>query len=357
MRLDSHFRGAGKLDGNLTPECAAALRAVLDSLGKKAGPEDDRTRAQREHDALEEALRRLLASRCLPEVAGQPVQVQLHMTLDQLRDLPGASAAERQWAAQRAWRAGRAAEDGQPGWVTDPVTAEAYACDAQIAPIVTGYVDPAALDAMIRAWLAAAGTGGDWPGSAAAAGGMGRDWPVPAAPGATAGDWPGLAGQGSDRRSPAGSTPQARDPLAPAALAAATRELTTAVPLSGEPLALPRWARKRLADILLRFAADALSGPGGLASFLRTSLLPGTLAEVTLPADPAAAVSLPLDVGTATATIPPWLRRAVIDRDRHCAFPGCTQPPAACHVHHLVPRSEGGTTALVNLRLLCASIT
>ena len=155
VTLSTHFQGAGHLDGNLTPECAAALQAVLESLGKKAGPEDDRTKAQRRHDALEEACRRLIASNCLPDVAGQAVQVQLHMTLDQLRSLPGASEAERQWAAQRAWRAGRAAEDGQPGWITDPVTAEAYACDAQIAPIVTGYVDPAALDAMIRAWLAA----------------------------------------------------------------------------------------------------------------------------------------------------------------------------------------------------------
>src|SRR6185437_531409 len=135
--------------------CAAALQAVLESLGKKAGPEDDRTRAQRRHDALEEACRRLIASNCLPDVAGQAVQVQLHMTLDQLRNLPGGSEAERQWAAQRAWRSGRAAGDGQPGWVTDPVSAEAYACDAQIAPIVTGYADPAALDAMVRAWLAA----------------------------------------------------------------------------------------------------------------------------------------------------------------------------------------------------------
>ena len=125
---------------------------------------------------------------------------------------------------------------------------------------------------------------------------------------------------------------------------AATRELSTGQPLSGEPFALPRWARKRMADIVLRFAADALSGPGGLASFLRTSLLPGTMARV----------SLPLDVGTASSTIPPWLRRAVIDRDRHCAFPGCSQSPAACHVHHIVPRSEGGATALPNLALLCS---
>jgi hypothetical protein len=340
LSLASHFRGAGKLDGNLTPECAAALRAVLDSLGKKAGPEDDRTKSQREHDALEEALRRLLASRCLPDVAGQPVQAHLHITLDQLRNLPGASAAKRQWAeGRRAWLAGRAAEDGHPGWITDPVSAEAYACDAQIAPMVTGYVDPAALDALIAAWLAAACQGGDWPAPAAAA--------------ATGRDCPGSADTGSDWPAPAASSPQGRDPLSPAALAAATRELTTAVPLSGEPYQLPSWARQRMADILLRYAADALSGPGGLASFLRTSLLPGAMPHIRLP-DPVAAVSLPLDVGIATATIPPWLRRAVIDRDRHCAFPGCTQPPAACHVHHLVPRSEGGATALVNLALLCS---
>jgi hypothetical protein len=55
--LDLHFRGAGKLNGDLTPECAAALTAMLDALGKRAGPEDDRTPSQRRHDALEEACR------------------------------------------------------------------------------------------------------------------------------------------------------------------------------------------------------------------------------------------------------------------------------------------------------------
>ena len=94
LRLDTHFQGAGKLDGSLTAECAAAVAAVLESLGKKAGPEDDRTAAQRRHDALEEACRRLIAAGCLPEVAGQAVQVQLHLTLDQLRKMPGGSVAE-----------------------------------------------------------------------------------------------------------------------------------------------------------------------------------------------------------------------------------------------------------------------
>jgi Domain of unknown function (DUF222) len=68
------------------PRIAAALSAVLDSLGKKAGPEDSRTRAQRDHDALEEACRRLMASG-IPDSAGQPAQILLHMTLSQLRDL------------------------------------------------------------------------------------------------------------------------------------------------------------------------------------------------------------------------------------------------------------------------------
>ena len=96
--------------------------------------------------------------------------------------------------------------------------------------------------------------------------------------------------------------------------------------------------------LILRHAADLLSGPAGLAAFLRTGLLDGA----------AGPVSLPLDVGQATKTIPDHLRRAVIARDRCCRFPGCRQRPAACQAHHLQPRSKGGTTSLNNLILLCA---
>ncbi len=103
---------------------------------------------------------------------------------------------------------------------------------------------------------------------------------------------------------------------------------------------LGRAAARRL---LLETAVALLSGPGGLASLLRTGTLP----------PPAASVSLPLDVGPVTELIPPHLRRAIIARDRHCAAPGCTQPPAACHIHHIVPRSQGGTTSLTNCLLLC----
>jgi hypothetical protein len=44
----------------------------------------------------------------------------------------------------------------------------------------------------------------------------------------------------------------------------------------------------------------------------------------------------------------------VILRDRHCAAPGCTVPPAGCQVHHIRPRSKGGITKLTNLLLLCS---
>jgi hypothetical protein len=100
----------------------------------------------------------------------------------------------------------------------------------------------------------------------------------------------------------------------------------------------------RLGDALTRYAVAVLSGPGGLAAVLRQRA--GGLG--------AAGTSLVLDTGMPTPEVPPHLRRAVIARDRHCAFPGCAQPPAACQAHHVLPRSAGGVTALHNLTLLCS---
>ena len=57
MRLVTTFQGAGVLTGDLTPECAAVVTAVLDALSAPAGAEDDRTREQRYHDGLQEAMR------------------------------------------------------------------------------------------------------------------------------------------------------------------------------------------------------------------------------------------------------------------------------------------------------------
>jgi hypothetical protein len=102
---------------------------------------------------------------------------------------------------------------------------------------------------------------------------------------------------------------------------------------------------------MLRLAADVLSGPGGLASWLRQSQLGGGPGGGTsLPLG----IPLPLDTGEAEPTIPAHLRRAVTTRHIHCAFPGCRVPATGCHIHHLVPRARGGPTALGNLVPLCA---
>ncbi len=52
LRVETTFAGAGVISGDLTPECAAVVTAVLESLSAPMGAEDTRTREQRYHDAL-----------------------------------------------------------------------------------------------------------------------------------------------------------------------------------------------------------------------------------------------------------------------------------------------------------------
>jgi hypothetical protein len=59
VRLETTWQGAGVMTGDLTPECAVVVAKVLDALGAPAGKDDDRTREQRYHDALAEAMRQL----------------------------------------------------------------------------------------------------------------------------------------------------------------------------------------------------------------------------------------------------------------------------------------------------------
>jgi hypothetical protein len=239
LRLLPHFQGNARLEGDLTPEAAAALEAVLDTLGKRTGPEDTRTRAQRYHDALEEACRRLTASGGLPDRAGQPVQIQLNMSLSQLAGEPEADRDVAAWIAAHGTQAPPGAD-----------------CDASIVPVVTGTINEDLLDSL-EAGL--------------------------------------LSGRGAARQK------------------------------------------------IVAHAVQLLSGPAGLAASLRTRRHTGL----------AGSVSLPLDLGVATETIPAHIRKAVARRDRHCRFPGCERPSAVCHVHHLRPRSKGGPTSLANCTLLC----
>jgi Domain of unknown function (DUF222) len=306
--LGRTFGGAGRLEGDLTPGAAAAVSAVLDALGGRAGPEDLRSRGQRNHDGLAEGCRRLIAAGMLPARAGQDTRAEVAIPLRQLRQLPGAAAAEAAWV------------DTITGHQTGGnLAAAAAACDTTLVPVVTGQVNHAALDQLTRCYLTARAQ-------------------LPAT-------------------GPPPTTTPAADP---------------ATDPAGD--LLPEGTGQRLQATLLRWAIDVLSGPGGLAAHLRTRLLT-TATPTSRPAStpasrpvstpgrgtpgggcgggPLATPSLPLDIGQANDTIPAHLRRAVTVRDRHCCFPGCHQPPAACQIHHLIPRSKGGPTALHNLKLLC----
>jgi hypothetical protein len=63
--------------------------------------------------------------------------------------------------------------------------------------------------------------------------------------------------------------------------------------------------------------------------------------------------SVPLDIGRASRTIPVNIRRAVVHRDKGCAFPGCAKPGSWCQVHHIIEWQHGEPTKPENLALLC----
>jgi hypothetical protein len=118
---------------------------------------------------------------------------------------------------------------------------------------------------------------------------------------------------------------------------------------------LPAQTLARLRQSMLHLAADVMSGPAGLASWLRTTQVTGTPGggaggSPSLPL----AVPLPLDIGEAEPAIPAHLRRAALARHRHCTYPGCRVPAAFCQIHHYVPRARGGPTSLDNLGPVCA---
>ncbi|MGO9080227.1 MAG: DUF222 domain-containing protein [Streptosporangiaceae bacterium] len=307
VRLATTFRGAGRLDGDLTPQCAVALRAVLDALGKRAGPQDTRTKRQRDHDALEEACRRLIAAGGLPDRAGQPTQILLHMSL---ADLLREDGADRETGAAAPTWPGRAAAG--PG----------ASCDAAIVPLVTGRIDSGVLDRLAAALLRS--TAGIVPGSAV--------------PGPAAGPPSAAAETRQDRTI-------ARDrSVAGGRSASDTGPQGGDIGAQGGDAARRERTNRAIRDLITGHAVALLSGPGGLAAAARTGLGESLVTST----------SLPLDVGAVTDTIPVHLRRAVTARDGQCRFPGCDQPPAACQPHHLIPRAEGGTTSLANLLLLCS---
>jgi hypothetical protein len=228
-------------------------------------------------------MRRLTAAGLLPERAGQPVKTWAHISLADLLLLDGDSALQQQWtehvrarwAARRAAAAETGASDG--AWL-DGDAAKAIACDAAMAPIVTGDINVDALEDLVRLCVELDR--------------LRRD------------------GDGDGPDTPASGTTAARAAVEQAVIGKAT---------------------------------DLLSGPGGLASFLRRRQLGARLGGP----------SLPLDIGYAE-TVPAGIRNAVLLRDRHCQWAGgCTQPAGACQVHHTRHKAHGGKTSVKDCVLLC----
>ena len=147
VQVGTTFGGAGVIRGNLTPECAAAVQAVLEALGKKAGAEDTRTEGQRFHDALQQGCELLIRAKMVPDRAGADTHVAVHIPFPELRQRPGAPEAEEVWLRGTA---------GEPGYLTGK-DAEAAACDAVAEPVVTGHADMRVVDKIIALALAAAG--------------------------------------------------------------------------------------------------------------------------------------------------------------------------------------------------------
>jgi hypothetical protein len=282
LSLDTTFGGSGVLHGELTAECTAMVQAVLDALSASGGAGDLRTQPERYHDGLAEAMRRLLASDLLPQRAGAPVKASVHIPLAALRGMDGAGLLEEAWIAEaRAQWAGRRAADS----VSRADGGAWLEGDAARAVLCDAVVVPVVFgdidtDALAELIDACA-------------------------------RYHQLNAQATDGVDAAAQAPDA---------------LAT------------------LEQRILGLVISVVSGPGGIASFLRRTLLGKGLSGP----------SLPLDVGQ-TNEIPVHLRRLVALRDEgRCQFPGgCGQPAVHCEPHHVIHREHGGHTSLTNLKTFC----
>ena len=106
----------------------------------------------------------------------------------------------------------------------------------------------------------------------------------------------------------------------------------------------PRAASRARGRARARFTPDAMQALRYAIARLAIELRlrpgrPGRRLRTTLLAPPYSTPSLPLDIGYSDS-IPASIRRAVLLRDRGCAWPRCGRPAAWCDVHHLQPQER-----------------
>ncbi len=131
---------------------------------------------------------------------------------------------------------------------------------------------------------------------------------------------------------------------------------------------------RRLADALVDLSMNALDKPNlqvttSLETLLGLTGAPAAEMEFSLPISAKAVERLGcdcnitrillgsdsavIDVGRSKRTVSGPARRALNARDGHCRWPGCDRPAKWSAAHHVVHWSQGGSTDLSNLILLC----
>ena len=350
--LETTFGGAGRLQGDLTPACSAALTVVLEALGQKAGPEDTRTLAQRRHDAVEEACRRLIGGRMIPGRDGQPPHLNLHIDLNELR---GGSALERSWTPAKA-----AAGPGS-AYLTGPA-AEAAACDAVLTTIVTGQIDWQVLDQLTTLWLTptATPTPRRRPRDGRHATATSRP-PATATPVTATGHSDGQA-PGDSQTPGDGQAPTDRDSQAPGAGhhdGPAPGTGPCPAPARAPAPATPRAPAARTATTA---GSPAAWRPPGNACRPRSCAGASTFCPGPAGSPPTCAA--PCSAPRSTPPASPWTSAAPpAPSPRTCAPPSSSATSTAVPRLHPAtvrlrgappdPLGQGGPTSLGNLRLLC----
>ena len=129
-------------------------------------------------------------------------------------------------------------------------------------------------------------------------------------------------------------------PAAPATLFSAAHDSQPTVPHSASLSATPA----EVAEV--RIGARSVAVPAMTAWALAAG---GTWRRLVT--DPASGTVL--DVGRTRYRPPVGLADLVRARDRACVFPTCQTPASRCDIDHLIAWSQGGTTSLDNLVVLC----
>ncbi|MFB9234884.1 DUF222 domain-containing protein [Plantactinospora siamensis] len=289
LTLSTSPEGWVRLRGVLDAEAGSTLIAALDPLTKPNGPGDDRSPGQRRHDAMAEIARLALRTGELPDSGGEPAQI----------------------------------------------------------VVTTSF---AALSAQVR-------VGGPLKRRPSNAG--------PSRPGRRAGNGPAPANAASEgSRHAANALPGAammlRGATAPPTTtlnrAAAADGLDASIVDAGlAPGALPTTPVQSAGSRHHLDRSRGRFGVGLLDSGLRLSA--ATVRRLACDAGILPAVlggqGQVLDVGRQRRLFTGPLRRALVLRDRGCAFPGCDRPPRRCAGHHIQHWTDGGETALHNAVLLC----